>query len=233
MLVEDFRVRGLALHMERLASDCRQLFDVGLDTDAVRHYVRHALSGNPGLVTARVTVYDPALDLGTIGSDAEPSILVTTRPAARSVPAPLRLQAAFYQREVPSVKHVSVFGALMHRRRAQRAGFDDVLFTSRDGLVCEISTANIGFVRGGRIVWPQSEWLPGITMALINRAPDEPVAMEPVRLSDLPDMEASFATNSVTGVRAVVSVDGTQWPADHEALAGLRKLYAETPSELL
>jgi branched-subunit amino acid aminotransferase/4-amino-4-deoxychorismate lyase len=44
-----------------------------------------------------------------------------------------------------------VFGALMHRR-AQRAGFDDALFTGHDGIICEISTSNIGFVRGGRIV---------------------------------------------------------------------------------
>ncbi len=44
--------------------------------------------------------------------------------------------------------HVSVFGALMHRRRAQRAGFDDALFTSHEGLKCEISASNIGFVRG-------------------------------------------------------------------------------------
>jgi branched-subunit amino acid aminotransferase/4-amino-4-deoxychorismate lyase len=233
MLVQDFRVRGLSLHMERLTRDCRQLFDVELDTDAVRHYVRHALSGSPGPVIARVTVYDPALDLGTIGSDAVPSILVTTRPVAHGVSAPLRLQAASYQREVPSVKHVSVFGALMHRRCAQRAGFDDVLLTDDDGMICEISTSNIGFVRGGRIVWPQSEWLPGITMALINRALDEPAAMEPIKLSDMPDMEAAFATNSVTGIRAVMSVDRTQWPTDHEVLARLRKLYTENPCELL
>ena len=233
MLVQDFRVRGLSLHMERLARDCRQLFGAELDTDAVRHYVRHALPGNPGPVTVRVTVYDPALDLGTIGSDAEPGVLVTTRPAAHGVPSPLRLHAVSYQREVPSVKHVSVFGALRHRRCAQRAGFDDVLFTTHDGMVCELSTSNIGFVQGGRIVWPRSEWLPGITMALINRVLDEPTAVEPIKLSDLPAMEAAFATNSVTGVRAVMSVDRTQWPTDHETLARLRTLYAETPGELL
>jgi branched-subunit amino acid aminotransferase/4-amino-4-deoxychorismate lyase len=221
------------LHMERLTRDCRQLFDVDLDTDAVRHYVRHALSGSPEPVMVRVSVYDPALDLGTIGSDAEPSILVTTRPAGHGVSVPLRLQAARYQREVPSVKHVSVFGALMHRRRARRAGFDDVLFTGHDGMICEISTSNIGFVRDGRVVWPQSECLPGITMALINQALDEPAAMEPIKLSDMPDMEAAFATNSGIGIRTVLSVDHTQWPADHEALARLRKLYAESLYELL
>jgi len=83
MLVQDFVLRGLSLHLERLTRDCRQLFDVELDTDAVRHHVRHALAGNPGPVMVRVTVYDPALDLGTIGSDAEPSVQEERCRAAR------------------------------------------------------------------------------------------------------------------------------------------------------
>ncbi|MCK9921155.1 aminotransferase class IV [Frankia sp. AgPm24] len=126
-----------------------------------------------------------------------------------------------------------MFGALMHRRRAQRAGFDDALFASHEGLICEISTSNIGFVRGGRILWPQSEWLPGVTMALINQALDEPAAMEPIQPTDMPDVEAGFATNAGTGVRAVLSVDHTRWPTDHEVLTKVRELYAECSYELL
>jgi branched-subunit amino acid aminotransferase/4-amino-4-deoxychorismate lyase len=233
VLVQDFGVRGLSLHLERLTRDCRLLFDVELDTGAVRHYVRHALAGNPGPVMVRVTIYDPALDLGTIGSDAEPSVLVTTRPAWHGVSAPLRLQVARYQREMPTVKHVSVFAALMHRRLAQRAGFDDVLFISDDEVVSEASTSNIGFVRQGRVVWPQAAWLPGVTMALIDQGLDQPAATEPVTVSDLPDMEAAFVTNAGTGVRAVLSVDRTAWRTDHEVLDKVRKLYAETPYEAL
>jgi len=233
MLVQDFAVRGLSLHLERLTRDCRRLFDVELDTAAVRHHVRHALAGNPGPVMVRVTVYDPALDLGSIGSDAEPSVLVTIRSARHGASAPLRLQAARYQREIPAVKHVSVFGALMHRRRAQRAGFDDVLFTSDDGVISEASTSNIGFVHQGRVVWPRAEWLPGVTMALIDQGLGQAAATESVNVSDLPDMEAAFVTNASTGVRAVLSVDRTEWRTDHEVLDKVRKLYEETPYELL
>ncbi|MCK9921363.1 aminotransferase class IV family protein [Frankia sp. AgPm24] len=233
MLVKDFAVRGLSLHLERLTRDCRQLFDTDLDTNAVRHQVRHALAGNPGPVMVRVTVYDPALDLGTIGSDAEPSVLVTTRPAGHGALAPLRLQAARYQRETPTVKHVSLFGALTHRRRAQRAGFDDVLFISDDGMISEASTSNIGFVRQGRVVWPRAAWLPGVTMALIDQRLDQPARTEPVNLSDLQDLEAAFVTSSGTGVRAVLSVDRTEWRTDHEVLDKVRELYTETPYELL
>ncbi|GGJ01570.1 hypothetical protein GCM10011581_43460 [Saccharopolyspora subtropica] len=233
MLVEENRVRGLSLHMERLARDCQHLFGVELDTDRVRRYVLQALHGSVQPTVARVTVYDPAIDLGTVGSDAEPSVLVTTRPAAQAQPEPWRLQAVSYRRDEPAVKHVGLFGAMMHRRSAQREGFDDVLFLNPDGTISEIATSNIGFVRDGEIVWPRSEFLVGVTMTLLRQALDEPVTTEPLTLSDLPHMDAAFATNAATGIRPVRSVDGTEWPVDHKVFGDLRELYAEIPPEHL
>ncbi|EHR53352.1 branched-subunit amino acid aminotransferase/4-amino-4-deoxychorismate lyase [Saccharomonospora amisosensis] len=231
MLVERGEVRGLSLHMQRLARDCRQLFDVELDTERVRGYVRHALGSDARRTVVRVTVYDPALGLGNIGADADPHILVTTRPAPDAASPPLRLQAASYRREMPSVKHIGLFGALKHRRDAQREGYDDVLFVNPDGTISEIATSNIGFIRDGQVVWPRSEWLAGTTMNLINRALDEPVATEPLTLSHLGGMEAAFATNAATGVRPVAAVDSTEWPTTHKILDELRELYADIPGE--
>lgn len=233
MLTEDGRVRGLSLHMQRLARDCRLLFDVDLDIDRVRHYIRQALTDEAPRTVARVTVYDPALDLGTIGSDADPHVLVTTRAAGAGAPGPLRLQAASYRREMPAVKHIGLFGALRCRRTAQREGFDDVLFLNQDGTISEIATSNIGFVRDGNMVWPRSEWLTGITMTLLNQALDEPIRTEPVTLSDLPAMEFVFATNAATGIRPVASVDDQSWPIDHPLLKQLRDLHADIPAEQL
>jgi branched-subunit amino acid aminotransferase/4-amino-4-deoxychorismate lyase len=180
-----------------------------------------------------VTIYDPALDLGSIGTDAHPHVLVTTRTAATTPPPPLRLQAASYQREMPAVKHIGLFGALQRRRAAQREGFDDVLFLNPDGTISEIATSNIGFVRDGQIIWPRSEYLAGITMTLIHQALDEPVTTEPLTLSDLPGMEAAFATNAATGIRPITSVDSAQWSSDHKALHELHEVYTDIPSEPL
>ncbi|MGB3440819.1 MAG: aminotransferase class IV family protein [Actinophytocola sp.] len=231
MLTEDGRVRGLSLHLQRLARDCRLLFDADLDIDQVRNYVRQALVDQAPRTVARVTVYDPGLDLGTIGSDAAPHVLVTTRAASTSDPGPLRLQAAAYRREMAAVKHIGLFGALRCRRTAQREGFDDVLFLNQDGTISEIATSNIGFVRDGSIVWPRSEWLTGITMTLLNQALDEPIHSEPLTLKDLPAMEFVFATNAATGIRPVASVDDHSWPVDHAVLKQLRELYADIPAE--
>lgn len=233
MLVEHGKVRGLSLHMERLARDCDHLFGVKLDTDQVRAYVRQALGGGSSRTVVRVTVYDPALDLGTIGSDAAPVVLVTTRPASDQPAPPLRLQAAAYQRDISAVKHVGLFGAMRHRRAAQREGFDDVLLLGPDGTISEIATSNIGFIRDSEVVWPRSEWLAGVTMTLLNQAMDEAVRLEPLTLSDLPEMEAAFATNAATGIRSVVSVDGTTWPAEHQVLKDLRELYVDIPGEVV
>ena len=63
MRVEDGTVRGLGLHLARLARDCRTLFDAGLDLERVRAQVRRAVRGTQGAVVVRVTVFDPALSL--------------------------------------------------------------------------------------------------------------------------------------------------------------------------
>lgn len=234
MLVENDRVRGFSLHMQRLRRDCRQLFDADLDTEMVRRYVRAALTGQNQPTVVRVTVYDPALDLGRVGGEARPRVLVTTRAASTATPAPWRLQAVSYQRENPAIKHVGLFGAMKHRRDSQREGFDDVLFLNKDGTVSEIATSNIGFVRDGQIVWPRAVVLGGVTMTLINQELDEPVISEPLALADLKGMEAVFATNAATGVRAIACVDGMEWPsANHPVLAKLRELYAEIPGEVV
>lgn len=233
MLVENGQVRGLSLHMQRLARDCRKLFDHELDTDQVRRYVRKALGEQvDARVVVRVTVFDPALDLGTIGREAHPHVLITHRQAATNPPAPWRLQAASYQRDMPSVKHVGLLGSMQRRRSAQKEGYDDVLFLNPDGTISEVATSNIGFVRDGRVIWPRSAYLAGITMTLLHQELDEQILTEPLTLSDLPSMDAAFATNAATGVRAVSSVDTTEWPSEaHPLLKELRELYADIPAE--
>ncbi|TDD91963.1 aminotransferase [Saccharopolyspora karakumensis] len=231
MRVEDGCVRGLSHHMQRLARDCRQLFDVDLDIDRVRHFLRLALEDAPALTTARVTIYDPALDLGSIGKDADPNVLVTTRAASPGVASPMRLRAISYLRDDPPVKHIGLYAALRRRRIAQRDGFDDVLFLNPNGTISEIATSNIGFVREGQIIWPKSEYLNGITMTLLQQELDESVVVEPVTLSDLNEMDAVFATNAATGIRAVSAVESTEWPAQHEIFDELRGLYADIPGE--
>lgn len=233
MRVEAQRVRGLSLHMERLVRDCRAVFNADLDTDRVRHFIRHALADQHQPTTVRVTVFDPALELGHPGVDANPHVLVTTRPAPSQPLPPVRVQAVQYCREMPEVKHVGLFGSLGQRRLAQRNGYDDVLFTDKQSFICEGATWNIGFFDGDHIVWPQADTLPGVTMALINQVHGGPISTAPVNVAQLPDMQAAFATNAGIGVRAISAVNDTTLVGQHPVFDVLRKEYADAPAQPL
>ena len=226
MRVDGAGVRGLALHLARLVRDCRTVFDADLDPGHVRQLVRRVAASSPVLV--RVTVFAPDLDLGRPGTRYAPRVLVTTRPAPTGAPAPLHLRSAVYRRDLPAVKHTGLFATVHHRRAAQRAGADDVLFVDHGSRVLEGATWNIGFVIDGMVVWPEADCLPGVTADLLARALrgiGVPSTTAPVRLADLARVTAAFATNSSVGVRSVESIDGTTFTGDEALVTRLQDAY--------
>ena len=232
MRVEDGGVRGLSLHLDRLRTDCRALFDAEIDVDRVRACARRALAGaSPAVV--RVTVFDPELQLGDPGADAHPNILVTTRAATSAAPPPLSLGSARYVREMPEVKHVGLFGPLRHRRAAQRAGFDDALFVDAAGRICEAATSNLGFVDGDRVLWPSGQQLPGVTQRLLDQLPGQETTTAELALPAAARAEAVFATNAAVGVRPVRAIDDHRWPEQHPVLDRLQEQYAAIEPERL
>jgi branched-subunit amino acid aminotransferase/4-amino-4-deoxychorismate lyase len=231
MRIDDGRVRGLSLHLARLVRDCRTVFAANLDPQHVLGLVRHAVAGRTGSLVVRVTVFDPALELGHPGVAATPHILVTTRPAAPAVLPPLRVKSCTYLRELPMVKHIGLFGALHHRRAAQLDGFDDALFTDPAGVISEGATWNIGFFDGESVIWPKADVLPGVTMALLQQAGEHTTA--PITLDMVGGMEAAFAANTSIGVRPIGAIDDVDLSTDHPILHALRAAYTAIPGEPL
>lgn len=232
MRVDEQQIRGLSHHLERLVRDCRILFAAELDRERVRGFIAHAIEGQAGSFVVRVTVFDPALQLGHPGAQADPHILVTIRPAGALPPAPMRVQSTSYVRDLPEVKHVGLFGALRHRRNAQLNGFDDAVFTDTESYVSEGATWNIGFYDGEQVIWPNAEVLPGVTMRLLQQVHDR-TTLAPVNLTDLPRVQAAFATNTAIGVRAISAINDIEYPTGHPILETLRKEYDEIPGEHL
>jgi branched-subunit amino acid aminotransferase/4-amino-4-deoxychorismate lyase len=234
MRAEHQRVRGLGLHLQRLVDDARQLFGTPVDPDHIRELIRAALRDGPDPVIVRVTVYAPDLDLAHLGRQLDPKILITTRPAPPTTQPPLRVAAVQYERDLPAVKHVGLFGQLLQRRAAQLDGFDDVVFVDTDGLILEGATWNIGFIRDGQVLWPKADVLPGTAMRLLQaalRATGQDQTTAPVRLADLPGMQAAFLTNAATGVRAIHAIDDTVFPGNPQRIEELRDHQWATPSE--
>lgn len=232
MLVNEQCVKGLNLHLSRLQSDCQVLFGTMLDIVAIRQRVRHALAQIAQPVVARVTVFDPTIGLHIPSRSATPRILITSRPAGRTAPPPLRLRSVRYQRELAAVKHVGLFGTIRHRRQAKLAGYDDALFVNAAGNVSEGPTWNIAFYDGSQVHLPKAECLPGVTMRLTQRCLTElgiPFTETHIDVTRAQAMRAAFTTNAVIGPHPVRSIDDTELPGDTTLMTHLRDAYMAIP----
>ncbi|MCS0635935.1 aminotransferase class IV family protein [Streptomyces sp. LP05-1] len=227
------RVRGLSMHLERLVRDCEVVWGATLDPDCVLTHIRLALEGRDDVpCTIRVTVYDPAVNMGRPVDAVEPAVLVTVRPAGELSPPPMRVRSVRYERDLPLVKHTGLFGSLHIRRTAQATGYDDALFIGPDDRVSEGVTWNIGFIdQNDSVVWPQAPVLPGVTMALLQQHAAHQVT--PITLDEAKGMKAAFATNVSVGVRAISAIDHTPLAIEHPVLTTLRDAYRAIPGDTI
>jgi branched-subunit amino acid aminotransferase/4-amino-4-deoxychorismate lyase len=238
MVVADGVVKGLELHWERLRRDCEIVFGVALDVTCGRRAARHAVEETDGRrsVVVRLTVFDPQQDLAQPESATAPEMLATSRPAPDGPARPLRLRTVSYERDLPQVKHVGLFGAVTHRRAARRLGFDDALFVDRSGRVSEGPTWNLLCFDGERIVWPEAAMLPGITAGLLADVLDAEGVTQvttPISVPDLLSMKAVYALNSVVGVRVIHRINDTVISGPGDVTDHLRQAYAGVPGESL
>lgn len=225
MQVRGGAVRGLGLHLARLDAATRELFGGGLDGDRVRAAVRHALGDDVRDASVRVTVFRPA------EAAEEVSLMVVVRPPTRAPGGPESLMSVPYLRPAAHIKHLGGFGQAYFGRLAKAAGFDDALLTGPDGLIAEGAIANIGFVRGDTLVWPDAPVLRGTGMGVLEECAARAgwrVERRVVRLADAGGYEGAVLANS-WGVWPVGRIDDTALPADAPGPAELVRLYGAAP----
>lgn len=227
MQVRDRRVQGLALHLDRLDSASRELFDQPLGGEHVRGLILHALDG-AGVRDASVRVHGflPPGDTAT-------TPMVTVRPPAQMSAAPKSLMSVPYARTVPHIKRPGEFGQTYYGLLAARSGFDEALLTAPGGVVTEGSITNIGFWDGASVVWPDAPVLTGITMALLDEGLAQggcPSERRPVTLEGLGAYRAAFVTNS-QGLAPVHRIDDISFPVDEGLMKRLGQVYEDAPWE--
>ncbi len=105
---------------------------------------------------------------------------------------------------------------------ALAAGFDEGLLVDETGRISEGTITNVGFCRGGVMIWPDAPKLEGITMLILRRqltAFGIGQAEEPVRVQDLASYDGMIVCNA-RGWAAVSRVDDLMIPQD-EAFTGV------------
>ncbi len=226
MQVRDGCTRGLDLHLERLASATRELFETGLDGERVRDHIRHALGDDVRDASVRVNVFWPP-------EDPAPAIMVSVRPPDAMPDTPQSLKSFEYQRPVAHIKHLGSFAQIHFGRLAEREGFDDALLTGPGGVISEGAITNIGFYDGGGVVWPDAPCLEGITMRLLKgrlALLGVPSRQAPVHLSDIGPYDTIFVTNSL-GIAPVSRVDDLSLAVDPVFMKTVIQAYESVPWE--
>ncbi|GIE51162.1 hypothetical protein Ani05nite_46960 [Amorphoplanes nipponensis] len=227
--VRDHRVRGLALHLARLADGAEELFGhrIGVaEEHQLLGLIRHAL-GDVRDASVRVT-FVPGPDV-----QGPPDVLVSVSEPAPAEPGPpLRVQTVRYERELPEHKHQATMGLNYRLREARLAGFDDALFVGHDGRVREGTAWNVAFWDGGQVVWPDAPVLRGVTMVLLQIAMSIngiPWRLRPVDAEELSGFAAAAAVSTRSAARPIASID--ELPLKDDGLLGetLRAAWATVP----
>ncbi|MEV4124853.1 aminotransferase class IV family protein [Nocardia sp. NPDC049707] len=231
MQVRDGGVRGLDLHLDRLASASRKLFDAQIPNEQVRDYIRTALSTSPPDLSLTVTVFDSN---GEFTNDDRPSLhaLIRTAPPSEGPTGPLSLAVFEHERFMPDIKHVGEGAKTFFMRRARAAGFDDAAFIDRHGNLSEGSIWNMAFFDGDTVVWPESDILTGTTMAIVQRqltTMSVPQETRSITLSLAGRMDAAVVMNSWTPAIAVHRIADTALPVRPDLVRVLHDAYAAEP----
>ena len=208
MQVRGGRVRGLDLHLSRLAAAHLEVYGRALDGSEVRARIRHAL-GSRGDASVRVYGYWAGL-------------IVTIREPQDMPRRPHSMTAVPFQRPLARLKHVGSWGQGRYRESALAAGFDEGLLVDETGRISEGIITNVGFWRDGRVIWPEAPKLDGITMLLLRRqltAAGVGQAEEPVRVHDLARYQGMIVCNA-RGWAPVGRVDDLMIPQD-DAFTGV------------
>ena len=225
-------VRGLDLHLSRLAASALELFGQSVPEAVMRERIRAALAGRDERLSVRVQLFLPTITPRRVDSKGRPSVLVRVSKPLPPLHGPLRLQGQSYQREAPHLKHAATFGLVRAARAAKAADFDDALFTTPDGLIAEGSVWNIGFIEAQSVVWPRAPKLAGTGQALIARGLDA-VSMSsetrPVRLDEVGGFDGAFICNSATPAASVTAIDQARLNTDPRMIERLEAAWMANP----
>ncbi|MGZ9098512.1 MAG: aminotransferase class IV [Brevundimonas sp.] len=231
--VEQGGVRGLDLHLARLAAEAIELFGEPVSEARLREWMRAAVADRDDC-WLRVSLFSPDIGPRTPEWSGAPRVLIAVSPPPSPLADSLRLQVQTYAREAPHLKHVATFGLIRARRAARIAGFDDALFVDVEGHVSEGSLWNIGFIVGNEVVWPQAPMLAGVAQALVQRglAPSGLAGRTaPVHVDDLPAFDAAFICNSATPACAVSAIGDQPFATPAALIDRLGAAWASNPSE--
>jgi branched-subunit amino acid aminotransferase/4-amino-4-deoxychorismate lyase len=172
-----------------------------------RARLRLTVTGGSGLINDLTPGADRLVWLAAFPAAEPPeSLAVSLSPWPRNERSPLAgLKTASYAENLVALDY------------ARRLGFEETLFLTTRGQLCEAATANVFLVKNGGLLTPDlaSGCLPGIGREVIGElAPAQGIPCEekPLVLADLEAADEVFLTSATRGPVAVSRFDARSFP---------------------
>ncbi len=113
--------------------------------------------------------------------------------------------------------------SILAKREAKARGFDEALFTDREGNVVECTGANVFMVKGGTLVAVEHrDALPGITRDTLLQLTG--AAVRKVTLAELLEADEVFACGTAAEIAPVAQIEGREY-GDNPVTRELQALY--------
>lgn len=216
--------RGLFLdqHLVRLRNSLARMgIDFSFEDQWIEQLIEQLIERqvNATDVVLRITVsrgdrLDGALD----GFGCQPKLVLLSSPISTNIASkPLELIVSSHQKtppEVidPTVKSGNYLSAIRARDEARVRGADDAVLLSPDGVITELTSANLFWVIDQTVFTCDGDLvLNGITRSIALQLLKEhgiEVREGRFRAIELKRADEAFATSSIQGIRAIGSVDG-------------------------
>jgi branched-chain amino acid aminotransferase len=224
--------RGLFLkeHLDRLRKSLARLeIDFQFKDPWMEQRIDQLVQQQIGTeVVLRITVTrGDRIDGALEGSGCQPRLVVMSSPITSDPPShPLKLVISSRHKTPPAVfdptiKSGNYLGSIRARDEAKAAGADDAVLLSPDGVVTELTCANLFWITDGTaFTCDDALVLNGITRSVVIRLLEEQgVEVRVGRFSrfELNRAGEAFATSSIQGVRAIGSLEGRSLESDAPA----------------
>lgn len=141
-----------------------------------------------------------------------------------------------FSRETPTVKSTNYTAGFVALRELGPQGWDDILYTHRDGYITEASTSNIFFVIDGVLCTPARGMLFGITRKVLLELAAKlgiPTAERDIAPAELARASEAFITGSYSELVPVRKIDDVSFATtmDGPIFSRLRQAYTTSIAE--
>lgn len=215
LLAVDDRIIFLEEHLSRLYRGAKVLgLDIPVTSERLRAWMKKTVRAHPDRITKLRLTLTAGEAARWVGRQGKPQVILSASPHVMPE-QPFRIQVSRFRVDHKSVfRRIKTLSYVIHAaalQQARRAGCDDALLLNQDDKVAEVTSANVFWVKNGRIFTPpiSSGCLEGITRKIVikeARRIGHPVAEKSCSLSQLLESDELFISSSLKLVVGVSMV---------------------------